>query len=522
MNNPFTDNKMSIKTALYLAILASISSSSFALSLSNAPIQQVTLYPSLAKIERTIPVQAGEQLVTLSGLAANFDINQLQYQSTNIEVNAVSHTDSALDKPAGNESALLRNNIDATKKKISEQNSIIQAAELQNKFLGNVTTGSAPVVREQAYQAFIAIDKAKIEKEKLEQRLEELEQDLSAIGDSEFNQRTLKFYVNAPQRGEITLSYMVPYARWQPTYKAELNTQTKQVKLTRMAMIAQKTGEDWNNVKIALSTSTPQNYVQQIQPQQWWVDYYEPQPRPVAPAPAPIMAEMAFDEKSSAKMVKNRRSPTPQFPQFQSTDLNFSTEFRSENKASIPSSQQQIYLPLSTEQYPAKLSVWTIPKQSTQATINAEIAKLDQSWPSGTVKLYRDGDYIGQRAWNNSADEALQMSFGTDDQIQVKVTDLTDKKSPARAQSETIQKQQYSIQNLHNYPIAVTIFESEPQSRNDKLTAHSTYSTPPNETKWNDQPNINQWNIHLDPKQTYKLEVQHQFKYPSKGNTSGF
>jgi hypothetical protein len=33
---------------------------------------------------------------------------------------------------------------------------------------------------------------------------------------------------------------MVPYARWQPIYKAELDTQTKQIKLTRMAMIAQK------------------------------------------------------------------------------------------------------------------------------------------------------------------------------------------------------------------------------------------------------------------------------------------
>jgi len=120
---------MNIKTALQLSILCIPSTYSFALNLSNSPIQQVTLYPTLAKIERTIPVQAGEQLVTLNGLAANFNIDQLQYQSSNIEVNAVSHTDSALDKPAGNESSQLRNNIEDIKKKISEQNSIIQAAE---------------------------------------------------------------------------------------------------------------------------------------------------------------------------------------------------------------------------------------------------------------------------------------------------------------------------------------------------------------------------------------------------------
>ena len=516
---------MNIKTALRFGLLSLPSSYVFALGTASSPIQQVTLYPSLAKIERTIPVQAGEQLVTLSGLAANFNIDQLQYQSSNIEVNAVSHTDSALDKPAGNESAQLRSQIDQLKKAISKQNSIIQAAELQNKFLGNVTEGAAPKVREQAYDAFIAIDNAKLEKDKLEQRLEELEQDLGAIGDSEFNQRTLKFYVNATQRGEIKISYMVPYARWQPTYKAELDTQSKQVKITRMAMIAQKTGEDWNNVKLALSTSTPQNYIQQVQPQQWWVNYYEPEPvRPVyAPAPMAI-AEMAYADKSSAKMVKGRSSNNgPSFPQFQANDLNFSTEFRSETKASIPSSSQQIYLPLSTNQYPAKLSVWTIPKQSTQATINAEIAQLDQSWPSGTVKLYRDGDYVGERAWQNSTEDSLQMNFGIDEQIQVKVTDLTDKKNSVRgSQSETVQKNQYAIQNLHNYPIQVTIFESEPQSRNGKLTAQSVYSLPPTAKEWNDEPNINTWQVDLVPKQTYKLDVQHQFKYPSKGNTSGF
>lgn len=112
---------MNIKTALKFSLLCLPSTYSFALNLSSSPIQQVTLYPTLAKIERTIPVQAGEQLVSLSGLAANFNIDQLQYQSSNIEVNAVSHTDSALDKPAGNESSLLRNNIDTIKRKFQNK-----------------------------------------------------------------------------------------------------------------------------------------------------------------------------------------------------------------------------------------------------------------------------------------------------------------------------------------------------------------------------------------------------------------
>ena len=99
------------------------------------------------------------------------------------------------------------------------------------------------------------------------------------------------------KKGEIKLSYMVLYARRQPMY-SRTNSQTKQVKLTRMAMIAQKTGEDWNNVKLTLPTSTPKSYIQQITPTGWWVDYYQPETSRnygnttiVEAAPAPVAPE---------------------------------------------------------------------------------------------------------------------------------------------------------------------------------------------------------------------------------------
>ena len=153
------------KLPLILMTFSTLSTQySFALNLSESPIEQVTLYPSMAKIERSIPVQAGEQLVSLNGLAANFDINQLQYQTSNIEVNAVSHTDSALDKPAGYESSQLKKQIELTQFKISEQNSIIQAAELQNKFLGNVKEGAADKVRKQTYDAFLLLIELKVKR----------------------------------------------------------------------------------------------------------------------------------------------------------------------------------------------------------------------------------------------------------------------------------------------------------------------------------------------------------------------
>lgn len=520
---------MKIKPIVFFGLFNLPISMSMALTLADAPISHVTLYPNTAKIERNIPVRLGENIVTLQGLAANFEISQLQYQTeNNIEINAVSHQDSALDKPSGAESRELKTQIEKIEQKISEQNSIIQAAELQNNFLGNLSKGSANKVRKQAYEAFIAIDQAKAEKVKLERRLEELRQNLTAIGDHQFKQRSLKFYVTAPQNGVIKLSYLVPYARWQPIYKAELDTHSKQVKLTRMAMIAQKTGEDWSNVKLTLSTATPQGYVQQLVPQNWWVNYYEPEP---PRTPSYFSKKFAMNAPTTlapaivapAPLSETNTTQEPQFPQFQANNLNLSTEFRSDTQATIYSSQQQIYLPLSSESFSAQLSIWAIPKQSQQASIVASISKFDTNLPHGLVKLYRDGDFVGERQWQSGIANDLQMSFGTDDQIKIRVIDLSNKKSTATSSTiATVQKQQYLIENLHPYPIQLTVFEAEPQSRNGKLVTHSTYQPQPNHTIWQGQPNINQWNIELNPKQKFSIDLQHQFTYPNKGSTSGF
>lgn len=513
---------MKISPSLLLSALIFPSSSLFALSLKEAPIQHVTLYPNAAKIERTLIVKAGEKMVSLEGLPANFEISQLQYQTQGVEISAFVHSDSSLNKPSGLESRQLQDQIKTLRDQIASQDAIIKAAELQNRFLENSTRGSGSKVRREAYDAFVAVDQANKQKKDLEQRLSELQTDLNRIGDHHFNQRQLKFYLQTATAGEISISYVVPYARWQPIYKAELDSKNKQLTLTRMAMLMQKTGEDWHNVKLTLSTSQPSTHVKQLQPTAWWVDYHQPQPVQPQLMPAPIAM---YDTKSRAKLARDAyaEETAPQFPQFDQEELNFSSEFRSNTTTSMSSGQQQIQLPLKTEQYPIELSTWVIPKQSDQAMLNVEIPNFNQQWPAGSIKLYRDGDFVGQQNLNLLANQQPQINFGIDQQVKVEKIDLMDKKiNLSNTQRETQQKYKYIIENQHNYPIKLLLMEAAPQSRNSSLSTVSKYSITPTQTEWQNQPNINQWMIPLNAKQKFELQIEHQFKYPAKGNTSGF
>lgn len=507
---------------LYLLSILSLQMSSvWALNLQQAPIQKVTVYPNGALVERSIPVQAGEKLIQLDGLAANFDIDALKVQSENVDVAAITNLDSALNKPSGRESGQLRQQIQQLEKQISELNAKIQAAELQNTFLGNTTTGNATTVRQQAYDAFLTISTATQEKQKLEQRLKELNQDLQQIGDHNFNQRSLQFHVNAPRAGVIHIAYHVPYATWRPTYKAELNTQTQQLTLTRMAMIAQKTGEDWDNIHLTLSTNNPQGTIAQIDPKTWLVNYqeYSAHHHPVAEvAPVAPVARMS-------KELNQDLQPQPAFPEFEQVQQTYSTQFTTTTKASIPSSQQQISLPLDQQNLAAKLNVWVIPQQQEKAFLSAAVPRVSGDWPNGLIKLYRDGDFIGQRQWQNPNSEQMHFNFGEDQQVQVRIIDSKRQQDQSGALTKQItetQTKQYLITNLHRQPIEILLFESIPQSQNNALKVTTQFSTPPQTTEWQGQSGIYQWQQQLNPQQQFKLDIGYQFKYPKEGYTTGF
>src|SRR5579883_393017 len=53
----------------------------------------------------------------------------------------------------------------------------------------------------------------------------------------------------------ITLSYRIAGANWVPAYDAALDTSAKSVALARRALLSQRTGEDWSNVALTLSTA---------------------------------------------------------------------------------------------------------------------------------------------------------------------------------------------------------------------------------------------------------------------------
>ncbi len=63
-------------------------------------------------------------------------------------------------------------------------------------------------------------------------------------------------------KGILHLEYMVPGARWSPSYSVALGAAGKGAELTLRAAVAQRTGEDWTGARLVLSTADAEKWTE--------------------------------------------------------------------------------------------------------------------------------------------------------------------------------------------------------------------------------------------------------------------
>ncbi|MFL6632344.1 MAG: mucoidy inhibitor MuiA family protein, partial [Massilia sp.] len=270
-----------------------------------APIQSVTLYPGSATVERVAQVAPGATQVEITGLPANFDKDTVRLQAdAGIQVGQVVTRDQArADSPSARE-ADLEAKVQALQDQVAAIDADIKSAQIVQGYLEKLGTGgdkAAPVdaknlagtldaIRKGAFDALERIRNDETKKRALAKQLDAAGRDLAQARGGTRAGRTITVQVAARQGGKIVLTYQVDRAGWKPAYRAALDANASTIDLERMATISQKTGEDWSNVKLRLSTGQPGLVVQAPDPSPWLLDYQPPVEKVMAFARAPFAA----------------------------------------------------------------------------------------------------------------------------------------------------------------------------------------------------------------------------------------
>ena len=223
-------------------------------------VVRVKVYPGSATVERTLRLAPGARQAIFACLPAGLDAASLQVSSdATVRVGELAVRQQAREL-LGNACAspldeCIRGLEDQIAALQAESAGIGYAAGYLKSFenAGNGEGRATPpaqigatvtALRQSAREALTRQHQIKRQQEALERDLKPLLAERDRAGAQGARVSTVQVTLAAPQGGELRLSYQVRGPSWQPSYRATLDSATKQVRLERQALVAQATGED--------------------------------------------------------------------------------------------------------------------------------------------------------------------------------------------------------------------------------------------------------------------------------------
>ncbi|MEI7429214.1 MAG: DUF4139 domain-containing protein [Betaproteobacteria bacterium] len=498
-----------------------------------APITRVVLYPGSASIERTAQVPAGANAVEINGLPNNFDTKTLLVRAgRGVRIGQVIIQEAAQTNGLHPREKELQKKIRALKDQLDTLDIEVKSANLVTAYLERMgsgdkdgsdarnLTGVTGGIEASATRALQRAQRAEINKRSIKEELEKLEFELAQFKSGGKNSRSVTVQTAAEVPGIIHLSYQINRAGWQPAYRAAIDTTKSTVDLDRMAQVSQKTGEDWNGVKLVLSTGQPQAFRLPVDPQTRRLNYHKPfapEQRAYAAA-APMAAAAPVARKVALAEADDYVAPVIE------TQGAFATEFEVPGKVTLPADGREVAVSLGMQTHAVTQRVQVTPGVNKTGVLVAEFERAAGVWLPGNIQLYRDGSYIGATRWQPDAVERFSFGFGQDDLLRVNVER---KNQFAGSGGFAGQKNQrkvadtYVIDNLHKNAIEVLVLESAPVSQSEEIEVERLLQPPPTEVDWKGRPGVVGWKKQLAPNETWKINVGYTITYPKEGSVSG-
>ncbi len=335
-----------------------------------------------------------------------------------------------------------------------------------------------------------------------------------------------------PSRADISLGYNMRNASWTPVYDARLDSKSQKIELTCQGIVRQQTGENWDNVKLSLSTARPNVGARMPELTPWWLRIQEMLPvsasMPAAPmrrnemsARDQLSASRAFSD-ADAKMKEE--APLEMETAEIKTD-GFSAVFEIKVPATIPADGEPHKVTITTQVFDGKLEYVATPKLSETAYLRARLTNSTGA-PilGGEVNLFRDGDFVGRSRVNFIAPSAeFDFYLGGDDGVKITRKTLLDKASRSGLiqKKETLEKKfETTLESFKETPVKVTVLDQLPVSQDASVVVSNVqFSQQPGSL--DKETGKAEWVLDLKPKEKKVLTSGFTVEWPEGKTVQG-
>lgn len=517
----------------------------------NSKIDRVTVFVSGAQITRTasIDLKAGSTELVLNNLSPNINAQSISAGLSNdVTILSVNQGVDYLNQQAKTEEI---EKLQAQQKSLQEKikvaqsrTTILQQEEtllLNNQKLGSQNAGvKVPELREAAdffrnrlteisnmkLDVQKNIDLTNIEIAKITMQLQEL----NAKVDEPTGFIKLVVSSKIATKSLLTLSYMVDNASWYPYYDLRIQNINNPVTIAYMGTVSQNCGENWENVKLVLSSGDPSQSGAKPKINPWYLAFYQPivyrerNDKMMENAPAmmqkrEIMAEedVMKDEVVVSGYGINKSKKLSKVAPDNMRSNETTAEFEVAERSNIPSNNNTYNVSIAELTVPAFFNYESAPKLDKSVFLSAGITGWEAfNLMDGNANLYFEGTFVGSTYLDTkNASDTMTISLGRDKAISInreKVKDFSANQMLSSQRKDT-RTWEITVRNNKSQKVSVTVEDQIPLSNNSEIVVEKGEVSG---AEFDDKTGKLTWKLNLEPKESKKLTFSYTVKYPKK------
>jgi uncharacterized protein (TIGR02231 family) len=357
-----------------------------------------------------------------------------------------------------------------------------------------------------------------------------------------YSEITLAIKCNTTTKSKIQLSYMVTNAGWAPFYDIKSESLNEPITILSKANVYQKTGEDWKNVKLSLSTGNPtfsntkpilNPYTLMLNnPDQLYRKSYQKSMALPSSNAGEVYAPPSMQEKEISVTAGGRKQiDRLDIDEIQTSSRASNYTSNTENQTNnifeisipynIPSDGKEYVVAIQEYKAPAVYSYSAIPKLDKDAFLLANLINWDQTGLlPGEANLFNEGTFVGKSYFETRVtNDTIPVSLGREKNIildRKKVKSFTEKNFTGGTKKTTLEFE-IMVRNKKKAEVEITIEDQIPLSNTEEVTielingSNATYVKETGKLKWV---------VKLKPSESNTLKFGYIIKYPKKYNIS--
>jgi uncharacterized protein (TIGR02231 family) len=297
------------------------------------------------------------------------------------------------------------------------------------------------------------------------------------------------------------------------------------VELSLLGEVSQRTGEDWTEARLAVSTAEPGRglSVPELEPR--WLDRSRPlatgQAARRAARPAALAAMSPSErprlEAEPKALAEEALDLAPE--QAEATTGLLATTWTTPRRETVDGSGRSRTVPLARHALKAVVSRTAAPRGDATAYLTATLVnETGVPFLAGQARISVGDEFVGRAPLAATPPGGeLKLAFGADPRLELERRLVQRRHQTAgllggdhlwRYQVRTTVKNRYAAATT------LTLLDLVPVSRDEAVQVKLLDGSTPATSEDPDRPGVKRWELHLGPKETRVVELRYEVRYP--------